>query len=192
MSWGIAETAQEIEKIKSESADYLNGLNSCGVIDWNTYNYAFDFYADLLMKAYEQGGKDAQPEIIRCKDCSKRPYCRMSTAWAVVPDDDWFCGDAERNLEEIPDTRGNRIEQPHWIPCSEKLPEANGRYLVTRGLNACGSLWKRVYIVNYSDLMGLKSDRIWWDGNVGKSDFERIEDVIAWMPLPEPYKEDTP
>lgn len=66
MSWGIAETAPEIEKIKSESADYLNGLNSCGVIDWNTYNYAFDFYADLLMKAYEQGRKDAQPEP--CED----------------------------------------------------------------------------------------------------------------------------
>ena len=62
MSWGIAETAPEIEKIKSESADYLNGLNSCGVIDWSTYNYAFDFYADLLMKAYKQGGKDAQTE----------------------------------------------------------------------------------------------------------------------------------
>ncbi len=62
MSWGIAETASEIEKIKSESADYLSGLNSCGVIDWNTYNYAFDFYEDLLIKAYEQGKKDAQPE----------------------------------------------------------------------------------------------------------------------------------
>lgn len=62
MSWGIAETASEIEKIKSESADYLNGLNSCGVIDWNTYNYAFDFYADLLMEAYEQGRKDEEPE----------------------------------------------------------------------------------------------------------------------------------
>lgn len=70
MSWGINETASEIEKIKSESADYLNGLNSCGVIDWNTYNYAFDFYADLLMKAYEQGRKDAQPEL--CEDMRQR------------------------------------------------------------------------------------------------------------------------
>lgn len=26
MSWGIADTAPEIEKIKAESADYLNGL----------------------------------------------------------------------------------------------------------------------------------------------------------------------
>lgn len=62
MGCGISETASDIEKIKSKSADYLNGLNSCGVIDWDTYNYAFDFYADLLMEAYEQGWKDAQPE----------------------------------------------------------------------------------------------------------------------------------
>ena len=55
MSWGIADTAPEIEKIKAESADYLNGLNSCGVIDYGTYSYAFDFYADLIDKAYSLG-----------------------------------------------------------------------------------------------------------------------------------------
>lgn len=77
-----------------------------------------------------------------------------------------------------------------WIPISERLPEANGRYLVTRGLNACGSLWNRIYIANYSDLMGIKSVRGWWRGNVGKSDFERLNDVLAWMPLPEPYRKD--
>lgn len=38
----------------------------------------------------------AQPEIIRCKDCAKREYCRTSTVWAVAPPDDWFCADAER------------------------------------------------------------------------------------------------
>ena len=76
-----------------------------------------------------------------------------------------------------------------WIPVTERLPVANGRYLVTRGLNACGALWNRMYIINYSDLMGIKSERIWWDGNVGKSDFEVITDVIAWMPLPKTYME---
>lgn len=75
-----------------------------------------------------------------------------------------------------------------WIPCSERLPEKSGRYLVTRGLNACGSLWNRIYISNYSDLMGIKSEKIWWQGNVGKPDFKRLDDLIAWMPLPEPYK----
>ena len=55
MSWGIADTASEIEKIKAESADYLNGLNSCGVIDYGAYSYAFDCYADLIDKAYSLG-----------------------------------------------------------------------------------------------------------------------------------------
>ena len=64
MSWGIAETAPEIEKIKAESADYLRGLDSCGVIDYFTYSYAFDFYMDLLDKAYEQGKKDALKELV--------------------------------------------------------------------------------------------------------------------------------
>lgn len=82
-----------------------------------------------------------------------------------------------------------QLRESEWIPCSERLPEANGRYLVTRGLNACGAMWNRVYIINYSDLMGLKSEKIWWQGNVGKSDFERIDDVIAWMSLPQPCGE---
>lgn len=89
------------------------------------------------------------------------------------------------NIEKLPSAQ----PEQRWIPCGEKLPEANGRYLVTRGLNACGSLWNRVYIANYSDLMGLKKEKIWWNGNVGKSDFVKLDDVIAWMPLPEPYAE---
>ena len=76
--------------------------------------------------------------------------------------------------------------QPKWIPVKEMLLEVNGRYLVTRGLMAAGALWNRVYIANYSDLMGIKSEKIWWQGNVGKSDFERLDDVVSWMPLPEP------
>ena len=41
----------------------------------------------------------AQPEIIRCKDCIKRDYCRKTNIWAVPPDDDWYCADAERKEE---------------------------------------------------------------------------------------------
>ena len=80
------------------------------------------------------------------------------------------------------------IKEERWIPCSERLPKESSRYLVTRGLKACNNLWNRVYIVNYSDLMGLCKEKIWWDGNAGKPDFERYDDVVAWMPLPKPYK----
>ena len=80
--------------------------------------------------------------------------------------------------------------EPQWIPCSERLPEKGGQYLVTRGHKSCGNLWNRVYIVNYSDLMGLKKEKIWWSGNVGKKKKEKHDDVLAWMPLPEPYEEE--
>lgn len=59
-SWGIAPTAPEIEKIKAESADYLNGLNSCGIVDYTTYSEAFDFYENLIDKAYELGKQEAE------------------------------------------------------------------------------------------------------------------------------------
>lgn len=45
-------------------------------------------------------------------------------------------------------------ESGRWIPCTERLPEKSGRYLVTRKFNALFSLWDKVCIANYSDLMG--------------------------------------
>lgn len=106
----------------------------------------------------------------------------------------WYC---EEGYEASDDEKRDAITelisgvptaQPQWIQVSERLPEGNGRYLVTRGLKACNSIWNRVYIINYSDLMGLKTEKIWWRGNVGKSDFQKIDDVIAWCELPEPYQ----
>ena len=59
-----------------------------------------------------------------------------------------------RKYEWIPffSSKGDKIMR--WIPCTERLPEKSGRYLVTRGSNVCGSLLARVDILNYSDLMG--------------------------------------
>ena len=90
-------------------------------------------------------------------------------------------------IKELPSVK----PEQRWIPCSERLPEKSGRYLVTRKFNTFSSLWARVYILNYSDLMGLKKEKIWWSGNVGKSDFETYDDVLAWMPLPKPYNAET-
>lgn len=130
---------------------------------------------EKLKQILLNGIKKQQP----CEDCISRQ------AVLDLINADWKYENLESDIVNLPSV----TPKVKWIPVSERLPEANGRYYVTIGLNACGSLWNRVYIVNYSDLMGLKSERIWWDGNVGKSDFKRIDDVIAWMPLPQPYIE---
>lgn len=54
-NWGISDKATEKEKIKSEMADYLNGLNSCGEISYSVYSEAFDFSMSLLDKMFEHG-----------------------------------------------------------------------------------------------------------------------------------------
>ena len=61
--------------------------------------------------------------------------------------------------------------EQHWIPCSERLPDKTGRYLVT-----CSKIgaWETDWNIFFAEtkLGWLYENR-----------------VIAWMPLPEPYKE---
>lgn len=59
-----------------------------------------------------------------------------------------------------------------WIPCSERLPEKKGFYLVT-GNN--GLVYKWFFIIDCDE-------KYWLSQNPNLK-------PIAWMPLPEPYKE---
>lgn len=61
------------------------------------------------------------------------------------------------------------IQNNKWIPCSERLPEKDDYYLIT---TSDGEIDVRKY--DYGTRWG-------WNG------FERI---IAWQPLPEPYKKE--
>ena len=56
------------------------------------------------------------------------------------------------------------IELGEWIPVSERLPEKKGYFLTSTVFNDV-----------YCDF---------WNGE----EFERTEMILAWMPLPEPYK----
>lgn len=60
-----------------------------------------------------------------------------------------------------------------WIPCSERLPENSGRYLVTCELDGEMVVDWNIYYC---------SER--YDGWLW------TQYVAAWMPLPEPYKEE--
>ena len=64
----------------------------------------------------------------------------------------------------------NALEQTAWIPCSERLPEATGVYIVT-----CN-------IYNGDKVDGVTATWSYWRRNEWM-----MKDVLAWMPLPKPY-----
>ena len=57
--WGISENVPQKEKVKSEMADFLAGLNSVGKINYNLYSAIFDVSMQLLDKMYEVGQVEA-------------------------------------------------------------------------------------------------------------------------------------
>ena len=62
--------------------------------------------------------------------------------------------------------------EPHWIPCSERLPEVG--HVV---------LWCNQYGSVFASEIVFANEHSWYIGNR-----HRGGDPIAWMPLPEPYK----
>ena len=70
----------------------------------------------------------------------------------------------------------------HWILCSERLPEEDGQYLIT-------VKYKHVND-NYEDIYAEHGE--WYDSRWDMFCFGHcgeVEDIIAWMPLPEPYED---
>ena len=92
-----------------------------------------------------------------------------------------FCDDGEYMGNAIEWAREivRSVPSVGWIQCSERMPEEEGAYLVTE--------------VSYGELYVSKGyyvqengERIWRNDTYEYD----IIDPIAWMELPEPYRED--
>lgn len=60
--------------------------------------------------------------------------------------------------------------EPRWIPCSERLPTTKDDYIIT----------VKDKSLTWTDYVEWSADYHWWEYD--------DDMVIAWMPLPEPYK----
>lgn len=73
-----------------------------------------------------------------------------------------------------------------WIPVSERLPEKDGRYLVTfkNGIKVC--------MVGYGSckrtVLGYPIGHGWY--SLEEAQYYAEDSIIAWRPIPNPMKED--
>lgn len=74
------------------------------------------------------------------------------------PNIDWTTIDVVKKLNALPSA------QPHWIPCSERNPDRDGKYLVTSARHKLVRV--KTFTLKY-----------WWEEGM----------PLAWMPLPKPY-----
>lgn len=85
-----------------------------------------------------------------------------------VSENDWV------GFDTIDEVLSGMPSEQRWIPVTERLPEEEGQYLVS-----CNNDYEveigRFYIDG--------EDERWFN-----CDWSNPEDVVAWMPLPEPYK----
>ena len=65
---------------------------------------------------------------------------------------------------------------PHWIPCSERLPEENRTVIASTEYGV------------FPEARYTKEDGWEWAYESGADYWEKIAEVKAWMPLPKPYE----
>lgn len=109
-----------------------------------------------------------------CEDAVSR-----KSVIAIIQNHWWNCRDIDKLVNDLPSVTP---QEPNWIKCSEHLPDFDVDVLATTKeygdvvkvtrwrtiLKDCG--WEWVLVDNI-------------EGNVYNSD-----EIIAWMPLPQPYK----
>lgn len=139
-------------------------INHYGVVGGNPYAFSVKECMGIVRevaKEYKNGhfGCNFNGEHEKCKDCCITNCKKRNAIWFGL---------------DVPDTDvGNK-----WIPCSERLPEEYGEYLVW---------WTDITRSQYYEIVEYEPSN-GWIGDIPQA-VEGKYSVIAWQPLPEPYKE---
>ena len=129
----------------------------------------FDAKKQYFQKFYEKVGKTEEDE-----------YINKATQLAF--------DDAKNIVQEVAEEYNGG-----WIPCSERLPEESGYYLVTYHDWSDGNFLPK-YDDTYVRRLHYQISEHFVGWNYPKNVDDRAEndchkEVIAWQPLPEPFKE---
>lgn len=84
------------------------------------------------------------------------------------------------SINKLPDVN----QRPQWIPCSKRLPEEIGDYIVTEDLS------DGVLAVYVSSFGHVRTGKLCFYYEDEDDRAITIDDIVAWMPLPEPYEKE--
>lgn len=130
----------------------------CNTVDIDDWAEFWGFTREEYEEFLDVGVKALESQP--CEDCISREDALRHRR--LIHDDDGI-GYSVVRVDEII-ALPSVTPKTGWIPVSERLPRDSGYYLTT-------TMYDKVYCD-------------YWEGER----FNRTEAVIAWMPLPEPYK----
>lgn len=99
----------------------------------------------------------------------------------------------EANLMAIDALQAEPVKHGEWVPCSERLPNEEGLYMVT--LKTVSDDYRFIDLLYYGKplMPNCKVKGACWyrsDSEWGDVVYD-YTDILAWMPLPKPYREDS-
>lgn len=92
----------------------------------------------------------------------------------------WECEQVINVVKDLPPTE----PEQKWIPVSERLPDIGEYYVSEVCLCYCSN---GAYC--FGELEANIFGQVGWDCERDDDYHEPVGEVVAWMPLPEPYKE---
>lgn len=167
---------------REEAIDCLNGIKIYLQTE-HIDEEAIDMAIEALSAEAEPMTEEVREALMRLSMCA-REEC-VICKYKDICNFDFQYEESTKNMNTICDSlmRSKCEVDAKWIPCSERLPSENGQYICTLPFGDNDDNEVYVWALSFHNGRFYDDDDEW-----GMTFYD---DVIAWMPLPKPYKEES-
>ena len=88
-------------------------------------------------------------------------------------------------MQDVVSNLPSAQSEPRWIPCSERLPDIGGHHVSDPCIVYCSN-----GAYGFAELEENIFGQVGWNCERDDEYHEPLGEVLAWMPLPEPYQEE--